>query len=156
MGRGDVSIMNNGGIRADLPAGAVTWGDLFQCQPFGNKLVRINVTGSVLLSTLEFAVAGGTERAQVGGVEVWYDSRKEAGKRVTKTRLTNGRKIEPKVTYTLIVSDFMAAGGSGFAMLKGLPATPVGLTDLDALIAYLKVLPQPVDAPAEARFHLEH
>ena len=154
MGRGDVSIMNNGGIRADLPAGAVTYGDLFQCQPFGNKLVRLSLSGTVLLSALEWAVAGGTERAQLGGVEVWYDSRKEAGKRITKTRLTNGRKIEPKATYALVVSDFLAAGGSGFAMLKSVPATPVGLTDLDALIAYLKVLPQPVDAPAEARFHL--
>ena len=153
MGRGDVAIMNNGGIRADLPAGVVTWGDLFQCQPFGNALMRLSVSGSVLLSALEWAVAGGQERAQVGGVDVWYDSRKEPGKRITKTRLTNGRKIEAKSTYTLVVSDFLAAGGSGFAMLKGVPGTPVGLSDLDALIAYLKVLPQPVDAPAEARFH---
>ncbi|MGH7590322.1 MAG: 5'-nucleotidase C-terminal domain-containing protein, partial [Gemmatimonadales bacterium] len=85
-----------------------------------------------------------------------FDTRRPEGKRVTKTKLTNGRKIEPKQTYTLIVSDFLADGGSGFAMLKGVPATPVGMTDLDALIAYLKVLPQPVDAPAEARFHREH
>lgn len=156
LGRGDVAIMNNGGIRSDLPAGNVTYGDLFQVQPFGNKLVRLSVPGTVLLSALEWAVAGGTERAQAGGVEVWYDSRKEPGKRITRTRLTNGQKIDGKRTYTLVVSDFLAAGGSGFAMLKGIPATPVNLTDLDALIAYLRVLPQPVDAPAEPRFHLEH
>jgi 5'-nucleotidase len=156
LGRGDVSIMNNGGIRADLPAGTVTYGDLYQVQPFGNKLVKLNVNGTVLLSALEWAVAGGQERAQLGGVEVWYDSRKEAGKRITRTKLTNGRKIEPKTTYTLVVSDFLASGGSGFAMLKGVAATPVGLSDLDALIAYLKVLPQPVDAPGDARFHQEH
>ena len=81
-------------------------------------------------------------------MEVWYDSRKDPGKRITKTRLTNGKKIEAKQTYILVVSDFLAAGGSGFAMLKGVPATPVGMTDLDALITYLKVVPQPVDAPA--------
>jgi 5'-nucleotidase len=156
VGRGDVSIMNNGGIRADLPAGTVTYGDLFQVQPFSNKLVKINISGAALITALEWAVAGGQERAQLGGVEVWYDSRKEPGKRITKTRLTNGRKIETKQTYTLIVSDFLAAGGSGFAMLKNLPATPLGITDLDALISYLRVLPQPVDAPAEARFHQEH
>lgn len=153
VGRGDVAIMNNGGIRADLPAGTVTYGDLFQVQPFGNKLVKLTISGATLLSALDWAVAGGQERAQLGGVEVWYDSRKEPGKRITKTRLINGKKIEARQTYTLIVSDFMAAGGSGFAMLKGVPAVPVGITDLDALIAYLKVLPQPVDAPAEARFH---
>jgi 5'-nucleotidase len=155
-GRGDVSIMNNGGIRADLPAGTVTYGDLFQVQPFGNTLVKLSIKGDALLSALEWAVAGGQERAQLGGVEVWYDSRKQPGKRITKTKLTNGRKIEAKQTYTLIVSDFLAAGGSGFDMLKGVPATPLGITDLDALISYLRVLPQPVDASAEARFHQEH
>jgi len=36
------------------------------------------------------------------------------------------------------------------------PAQPAGITDLDALISYLRVIPQPVDAPAEARFHQEH
>jgi 2',3'-cyclic-nucleotide 2'-phosphodiesterase (5'-nucleotidase family) len=156
VGRGDVSIMNNGGIRADVPAGIVTYGDLFQVQPFGNKLVKLSIKGDALLGALEWAVAGGQERAQLGGVEVWYDSRKQPGKRITKTRLTNGRKIETKQTYTLIVSDFLAAGGSGFDMLKGVPAALVGITDLDALISYLRVLPQPVDAPAEARFHQEH
>ncbi|HTY07317.1 MAG TPA: 5'-nucleotidase C-terminal domain-containing protein [Gemmatimonadales bacterium] len=154
MGRGDVSIMNNGGIRADLPAGAVTYGDLFQCQPFGNKLVRLTVPGTTLLDALEWSLGGGEARAQVGGVEVWYDARRPAGRRITRTKLTNGRKIDPKASYTLVVSDFLAAGGSGYAMLKGLPSASVGLTDLDALIAYLKVLPQPVDAPAEPRFHL--
>jgi len=153
LGRGDVSIMNNGGIRADLPAGAVTYGDLFLCQPFGNRLVRLTIPGTTLLAALEWAAAGGQERAQVGGVEVWFDRRRPAGRRITRTKLTNGRKIDPKRTYTLVVSDFLAAGGSGFGMLKGLPSTSVGLTDLDALIAYLKVLPQPVDAPAEPRFH---
>ena len=156
VGRGDVSIMNNGGIRADLPAGMVTYGDLFQVQPFGNKLVKLSIKGDVLLTALEWAAAGGQERAQLGGVEVWYDARKQPGKRITKTRLLNGRKIEAKQTYTLIVSDFLAAGGSGFDMLKGVPAQPAGITDLDALISYLRVLPQPVDAPAEARFHQEH
>jgi len=156
IGRGDVSIVNNGGIRADLPAGAVTYGDLFLCEPFGNRLVRLTIPGATLLAALEFAASGGEERAQVGGVEVWIDPRRPAGRRITRTRLTNGRKIDPKGSYTLVVSDFLATGGSGFAMLKDLPSASVGLSDLDALIAYLKVLPQPVDAPAEPRIHLEH
>jgi 2',3'-cyclic-nucleotide 2'-phosphodiesterase (5'-nucleotidase family) len=42
LGKGDVAIMNNGGIRADLPEG-VTWGDAYQVQPFQNRLQRLTV-----------------------------------------------------------------------------------------------------------------
>src|SRR5206468_12622463 len=34
-GRADVAIMNNGGIRADLPEGTVTWGQVYQVQQIG-------------------------------------------------------------------------------------------------------------------------
>ena len=36
----DFAFMNPGGIRADIAAGEVTWGELFTVQPFGNTLVQ--------------------------------------------------------------------------------------------------------------------
>jgi 2',3'-cyclic-nucleotide 2'-phosphodiesterase (5'-nucleotidase family) len=36
--KGDVAIMNNGGIRTELRAGEATYGSLFEIQPFGNTL----------------------------------------------------------------------------------------------------------------------
>ena len=46
----------------------------------------------------------------------------------------------------------MLTGGSGLAF-PGQPiaSEPIDVTDLDALIAYLKSLPQPVSVKAEAR-----
>src|ERR1019366_236860 len=44
----DVAVMNNGGIRADLHAGPVAYGSLFEIQPFANMLVRVTVRGSDL------------------------------------------------------------------------------------------------------------
>ncbi len=154
IGRADVSIVNNGGIRSDLPAGTVTYGDLFLTEPFQNRVVRVTVTGAVLMQALEHVVSG-EERAQVAGVEIWYDAKKPAGQRIKRVRFFNGRKVDAKASYTLAVSDFLAAGGSGFAMLKGQPTADAGLTDIDALIAYLRVLPQPVDAPGDVRLHAE-
>ena len=84
---------------------------------------------------------------------MWYDGRKEVGKRITRSRLANGKSIEQDRTYTLVVSDFMATGGSGFAMLAGVPREDIDIVDLDALIRYLSVIPAPVEAPVEARFH---
>ncbi|HEV8305386.1 MAG TPA: 5'-nucleotidase C-terminal domain-containing protein [Gemmatimonadales bacterium] len=154
-GKADVAIMNNGGIRADLPEGAVTWGNLQQVQPFQNRLLRLTVKGAVLLDALEHCVAGtgGEPDCHVSGIEVWYDPRHKAGKRITRARLEGGKGIDGGRAYTLVVSDFMATGGSGFAMFAGAPADDLDLVDLDALIRYLGVLRPPVEAPADVRFH---
>ena len=155
VGRADVAIMNNGGIRADLPEGTVTYGAVYQVQPFQNRLLRLTVKGSVLLEALEHCVTGSDNRpdCHVSGVEVWFDPRKQAGKRISRARLENRKDIDKNQTYTLVVSDFMATGGSGFAMLVGAPAEDLDMADLDALIRYLGVLRAPVEAPADVRFH---
>ncbi|MDP3909886.1 MAG: 5'-nucleotidase C-terminal domain-containing protein [Gemmatimonadales bacterium] len=153
VGKADIAIMNNGGIRADLPAGAITWGDVYQVQPFNNRLQRLQARGSVILAALEHCVSGSRVDCHIAGVEVWYDPRRPAGRRITRTRLDNGRGVENSRIYAIAVSDFMATGGSGFAMLRGLPAQDLDILDIEALIRYLGVLRAPVEAPADGRFH---
>jgi 2',3'-cyclic-nucleotide 2'-phosphodiesterase (5'-nucleotidase family) len=89
----------------------------------------------------------------IAGVEVWYEGRKAAGKRINRIRFENGKNIEKNRTYTLVVSDFMSTGGSGFAMLAGSPKEDLDVVDIDAFIRYLTVLRTPVEAPAVVRFH---
>ncbi len=153
-GRADAAIMNNGGIRADLPEGTVSWGQLYQVQPFQNRLQRLTVKGSVLLDALEQCVAAQDHLpdCHVAGVEVWYDARKEPGKRISRARI-GGQDIDKNRSYTLVVSDFMAAGGSGFRMLAGSPKEDLDVVDIDALSRYLGVLRAPVEAPDDVRFH---
>ena len=151
--RADVSIVNNGGIRTGLPAGAVSFGDMYQVLPFQNRLVTLRVKGAVIRQALEHAVDGAAPDAHVSGLEVWYDPRHRVGRRITKIKLANGKDLSSGATYTLAVGDFLAAGGSGYAMLKPFPVTDVGITDLDAVLRYLTILRQPVDAPRDSRFH---
>ena len=124
-------------------------------QPFQNRLLRLTVKGGVLLQALEHCVAGadGDPDCHVSGVEVWYDPRHRPGQRITRARLPDGKGIDRGHTYTLVVSDFMATGGSGFAMLAGAPAQELDVLDLDALIRYLGILRPPVEAPGDERFH---
>lgn len=152
--RADVAIMNSGGIRADLPGGQVSYGQLYAVLPFSNRLLRVTVKGRALLAALEEVVDAPQPDAHVAGVEIWYDPDRAAGRRITRTRLTNGRRIEAGRTYTLAVNNFMATGGSGFAMLAGAPQQDMG-DYLDALVRYLSVVPQPVDAPPQSRLHRE-
>jgi 5'-nucleotidase len=151
--RADVAIMNNGGIRTDLNAGSVTYGDLLQLQPFGNRVLRVPLTGEQLLAALEFVVADTAPGAHVSGVEVWYDADRPAGRRITRTRLADGRRIDRRRRYTLAVNDFLAEGGSGFDTLGPLPREDTGLVDVDVLARYLGALRQPVEAPAARRLH---
>jgi 2',3'-cyclic-nucleotide 2'-phosphodiesterase / 3'-nucleotidase / 5'-nucleotidase len=153
-GRADVAIMNNGGIRADLPEGTINWGQAYQVQPFQNRLLRLTVKGSVLQDALEQCVAGRDHLpdCHIAGAEVWYDGRKEPGRRISRVRVA-GKDIDNGRTYTLVVSDFMATGGSGFRMLVGSPKEDLDVVDVDALTRYLGVLRAPVEAPEDARFH---
>src|SRR5256886_2935035 len=154
-GRADVAIMNNGGIRADLPEGVITWGNVYQVQPFQNRLQRLTVTGAVLLDALEHCVAGRDHfpDCHVAGVQVWYDAGTAPGKRISRTRLENGKSIDKDRTYTLVVSDFMTTGGSGFRMLAAAPQEDLDVVGIDPFIPHLGALPAPLGAPARRGFH---
>jgi len=153
MGRADIGLINNGGIRTDLPAGPLTYGGLYEALPFQNRLVRLTLPGAAVRAMLEAAVSSGSPDAHVSGVQVWYDPGRPSGHRIRRVRLVNGRDLQDARFYTLAVPDFVADGGDGFAMLPSQPRVDTGLVDLDAVIAYLSVLRKPVEAPADERFH---
>src|SRR5207247_1094340 len=130
--KADVALVNNGGIRADVAAGLATYGDLYRVEPFQNRLMRLAVSGAVLKQALEHALTGEGPDAHVAGIVGWYDAGKPAGRRIKRLRLANRKGLGDGRTYTLAVSDFVAAGGSGYKMLQGNPPGDVGVTDRDA------------------------
>ena len=58
----------------------------------------------------------------------------------------------PGLIYTVVINDFMASGGDrlgfGTAAISSMPAN---IADLDAFVAYLSSLPQPIREPSEPR-----
>ena len=52
----DISYMNGGGVRADIPAGDVTFNDILSVMPFNNTAVLAEVTGQTIKDMLEMAV----------------------------------------------------------------------------------------------------
>lgn len=51
----EIAILNGGGIRADLPAGDITYGDMVAMNPYGNTLCVVEATGQEILDMLEMA-----------------------------------------------------------------------------------------------------
>ncbi len=147
----DFGMMNNGGIRRDLMPGPVTYGDLFELQPFGNLVESVPVTGAQLKDIVEHALVRGRPWAHFSGLVARYDPRAPVGHRVLSLERPDGRPIRPAGRYRLAVTDFIASGGDAYPHLPSLPARRIGMTDLQALIAWLRSRPQPVRGPPGER-----
>ena len=148
VGGGDLAIMNNGGVRQSLFAGVATYGTLYEIQPFGNTLIRVRVTGQNLLTYFAQNVAQGVN-FHLSGARLVYHATPTLG---LDSLLVQGSPVSPQTVYTVILNNFMADGGDhlGFGSLA-ISTTPTGTVDLDALVAYLSSLPQPVQPPTDAR-----
>jgi 2',3'-cyclic-nucleotide 2'-phosphodiesterase/3'-nucleotidase/5'-nucleotidase len=146
----DVAVMNNGGIRTELRAGPVSYGALFEIQPFGNMLVRVTVKGSDLRAYLESFVAHGAPRVHVSGVIVHYDLARHGGARVVSATV-DGVPLDDARTYTVAFTDFMATGGEGLILSNAaLKQDALGIVDLDALIAFVQSQPGGIIKPDAA------
>lgn len=152
-GNADVAMVNNGGIRTGLSAGTVTYGELFQVQPFGNPLRRMDVSGSSLRKYLEALVRDGEPRTHVSGMVVRFDPGGKSGRRILSISMSDGSPLSDDATYTVVLNEYMATGRDGRILERGATRNErLGPTDLDALVAYLESRPQPVRAPTERRF----
>jgi 5'-nucleotidase len=152
-GKADIAVINNGGIRAALPAGVVTYGALFEVQPFANALRRITVSGATLRRYFESLVARGTPRVHLSGATITYDSERRTGERVRQVQLDGGRALRDDARYTIVLNEYMATGSDGAILARGALASEVITpNDLDALVTYLESRPQPVVPPAGFRF----
>jgi len=145
-GGAELAFLNSGGVRSRLePAadGAVTYGQLFALQPFGNTLVVVELTGARLKDVLEQQF---TDEAPArirtsllipsAGFTYAYDRGRAAGERIVEMRL-NGQQVEPTRTYRVTVNNFLASGGDGFSVLASAPVVAEGGVDLDALEAFV-------------------
>ena len=149
----DAGLLNNGAIRRPLPAGQVTYGMLYELQPFQNAVVRQTVTGAQLRAALEVGLDDqGRPNAHVSGLVVTYDPAAPRGSRIREIRREDGRVVTDADRLTLGLPEFVATGGDRFAPLVPAPYANVGVVDVDALIAYLRSRPQPVAAPPADRW----
>ena len=155
----DMAFMNEGGIRADLAAGQVTWGELFTIQPFGNDLVKMELTGQQVVDLLNQQWVGQTSARIMkssGLVYTWNgnNSADISDDRVdVNSILINGQTIDLTKVYSVTVNSFMASGGDKFTVLTQGTNRVVGPVDLDALVNYIKSLPQPFSSSIEGRIN---
>jgi 5'-nucleotidase len=139
-----VAFMNPGGIRTDIDAGDITYGEAFAVQPFGNSLVTLTLTGAQIDRVLEQQWDGQGTSPKVlqvsNGLTYTWSASGPLGSRVDPATIKiNGVAVDPAGSYRVTVNSFLADGGDGFTELKNGTARLGGAVDLDALAAYLSL-----------------
>ncbi len=135
-----LALTNSGGIRNEIPSGAITMGDVISTFPFPNELATMDLTGKQLRTLMEHAASLSNGVLQVSkGSEVKYDSSKPIGQRVFVFTL-NGKPIEDATVYHIATQSFLADGGDGFTTFTEGKArnTTGGYYVSNAVIDYFK------------------
>ena len=114
----DIAFQNGGGLRASIPAGAITMGNLYEVMPFDNTLVTMDLTGEQVLQVLNHGIHGKAGTVQYSGLKLVVDSSRPYGSQLVEVRLSDGRLLDAAATYRIVTNDFMAAGGDEFTMFK--------------------------------------
>lgn len=99
----DLSLLNFGGIRCDIPAGDITLGTLYSMLPFDNTIVIITVKGSELKKMFDRFTP--TQCQPYANAQVIYENGKPSQINV------NHKKLKPKKIYRLVTIDFIQIGG---------------------------------------------
>ena len=100
----DLGIYNMGGVRADLPKGEITYGDVLDIAPFENKIAFTTLSGTDLLELF-------SQMANVGGEGVSHSVRmviSKDGKLVSVT--VNGEPVDPARDYRITTIDYLLGG----------------------------------------------
>jgi len=137
----DVALMNPGGLRSDLRPGPITWGDILTLHPFGNRLLKLRLTGAQLLQVLEEQWPPDPNAIprilKTSGFFYVWDPQRPSGRHIVVACDAHHRQLEPMKSYSVTVNDFLAAGGDGFVALKDGQLEKIGPLDAEALSLYL-------------------
>jgi 2',3'-cyclic-nucleotide 2'-phosphodiesterase (5'-nucleotidase family) len=161
--KADIAIVNGGGIRGnkEYPAGAeISRRDVLSELPFGNRTVKLEVTGETVLAALENGVSeaenAGGRFPQVSGLTFTADLREPKGQRISNVKIA-GKPLEKTAIYTLATNDYMFSGGDGYVMLEnakpllGVRDARLMANDVMAYIAARKTVSPKVEGRIDMR-----
>lgn len=152
---GQVALCNGGSVRAALPSGDISRGDLLSVIPFGNTLVMREITGERLLAALEHGVSEeggqGPRLLHTAGLRYVVDAARPAGSRIVRAEILNekdtGTPLDRKARYVIVTIEYLARGGDAYEMLKDskvIPSPePIDITVVEDYLKKHSPLPQP-------------
>ena len=99
----DIAFQNSGGIRSSFSQGDIFVKDVYQCDPFGNEVIKFELSYDEIISLLRNSSQGDLKPS---GIRIIYDGQ--------EIRLTteNGRSMNMNTTYTVAMNSYIATAYS--------------------------------------------
>ncbi|KAJ8709302.1 hypothetical protein PYW07_009128 [Mythimna separata] len=122
-------VLNQGGIRADIDQGVITYESMILSTPFENNVEVFDLKGEHIMEMLEYSVANdpfaGARMLQVSGLQATFNGSLPVNSRVLNVSV---RCIECDVPryeplqldkyYKVVSQNFLGGGGDGFSMIS--------------------------------------
>lgn len=108
----DVAMINGGGMRADLPAGRLNLGHLYETFPFDNAFASLRASAGEFRGLLARSLSRSGSMVSLSGVRV-HARCKGDNLEVVLTR-PNGTPLRDDEILAITTTDFLATGGDGF------------------------------------------
>jgi 2',3'-cyclic-nucleotide 2'-phosphodiesterase (5'-nucleotidase family) len=132
----DVAFENAGGLRADLPQGTITNGDVLDALPFLNSLVVCEMTGAQIMDILQQSFSLERGMMQVSGLKATYVTNLP-GRRLLD--LTIGeRPLVVNQVYRVATNSFLAQGGDLYSTFLQTKQTDTGKMLSDLVIEHIR------------------
>lgn len=136
----DVAVTNGGGLRADLPAGELTYGQLYEAMPFDNRLAFVRLDAGQLGRM--FAVNLGRSSGLLSLAGLVASARCDGGRLVVSLRRPGGKAVPEDERLTMVTNSYLASGGDGLFADLGITDADItedpGLTVRDEMAAVLR------------------
>jgi 2',3'-cyclic-nucleotide 2'-phosphodiesterase (5'-nucleotidase family) len=136
-GGAEVAFENAGGLRADLPEGEVTNGNILDALPFLNTLVVCEMTGAQIREVLEQGLSLERGLIQASGLRATYDLSAPIGRRLVELKI-GGAMVDDTRTYRVATNSFLAEGGDLYQTFLQSKQKNTGTALSDLVIEYFR------------------
>lgn len=128
----DIVLLNHGGIRSDMPAGAVTMRRAYEIMPFDNEIAIVELTGDKMNLLIEYLVA--RKRAHpIEGLKILLHIDGSL-----KSVSIQNQPLDLNRTYIVATNDYLYNGGDNMSFFKDAPMVKIDYKIRNAIIDYFK------------------
>jgi len=149
----DVAMINGGGMRAALPAGKLSYGQLYETFPFDNAFASLHLPASEFRRLLARSLSHAGSLVSLSGLRVL--ARCEKGTLEVALARPDGSPVHDDEALSIITTDFLATGGDGFFAGASFDYA-IGAPIRDAMAATLRQRGGVLDANDRALFDPAH
>ena len=149
----DVAITNKGGLRSNIAAGEVTFGDVYNVFPFENTLALLTLSGEQLMQLCSEIASVGGEAASGMTILITADGKLFDVK-------VGGRSVDRSRSYRVATSDYLSQGNDKMTALASGTEREVmsNITIRDLMINYIRALAsegKPLSAKCDGRITIK-